>query len=141
MADPAMAAQNLRRLSESGVQLAVDDFGTGYSSLAYLQQFPIDFLKVDGCFVNQMLERSDAGLVDAIVQLTHTLGLTPIAEGSSSSQVERLQAMGCDLGQGYHLDRPLDATTISRRIIANRGTHVAPPRSDLLKIAISARKW
>lgn len=122
MADPAMAAQNLRRLSESGVQLAVDDFGTGYSSLAYLQQFPIDFLKVDGCFVNQMLDRSDAGLVDAIVQLTHTLGLTPIAEGIEfASQVERLQAMGCDLGQGYHLDRPLDATTVRERIIANAG--------------------
>jgi len=115
MADPVMAAQNLRRLSDAGVQLAVDDFGTGYSSLAYLQQFPIDFLKIDGSFVNEMLVRPEACLVEAIVQLSHTLGLIPIAEGvETEEQAERLAMMGCDLAQGFHLARPLPADEVAR---------------------------
>jgi len=117
MADPAMAITNLQALHEAGIRLAVDDFGTGYSSLTYLQRFPIDFLKVDGSFVDEMLRREDGGLVEAIVQLSHTLGLTPIAEGvETEDQVQRLSELGCDLAQGYHLDRPLDAGTIHRRI-------------------------
>ena len=74
MKDPAAATIGLRRLSDLGVRLAVDDFGTGYSSLAYLQQFPIDLLKIDGSFVSDILSRSGSLLVRAIVQIAHTLG-------------------------------------------------------------------
>ena len=107
MKDPAAATVGLRRLSDLGVRLAVDDFGTGYSSLAYLQQFPIDLLKIDGSFVSDILTRSGSLLVRAIVQIAHTLGLVPVAEGvESAAQAEALAACGCDLAQGFHLGRP-----------------------------------
>ena len=69
MKDPEAATVSLKRLSALGVRLAVDDFGTGYSSLAYLQQFPIDLLKIDRSFVNDILSRSGSRLVRAIVQI------------------------------------------------------------------------
>jgi len=110
MKDPESAGVGLQRLSELGVRLAVDDFGTGYSSLAYLQQFPIDLLKIDRSFVNEMLTRSGSLLVQAIVQISHTLGLVPVAEGvESQAQADALAEIGCDLAQGFHLGRPIDA--------------------------------
>ena len=119
MKDPAAAKVGLRRLSDLGVRLAVDDFGTGYSSLAYLQQFPIDLLKIDGSFVSDILSRSGSLLVRAIVQIAHTLGLTPVAEGlESAAQAEALVACGCDLAQGFHLGRPLDAEATRALIVA-----------------------
>jgi EAL domain-containing protein (putative c-di-GMP-specific phosphodiesterase class I) len=119
MKDPAAATVGLRRLSELGVRLAVDDFGTGYSSLAYLQQFPIDLLKIDGSFVSDILSRSGSLLVRAIVQIAHTLGLVPVAEGvESEAQSEALTACGCDLAQGFHLGRPVDAA--ATRDLINR---------------------
>ncbi len=119
MQDPQAAGVGLRRLSELGVRLAVDDFGTGYSSLAYLQQFPIDLLKIDGSFVSDMLTRSGSLLVRAIVQIAHTLGLVPVAEGvENAAQADILAAYGCDLAQGFHLGRPCDADA-AREFIAH----------------------
>ncbi len=118
MKDPAAATVGLRRLSDLGVRLAVDDFGTGYSSLAYLQQFPVDMLKIDMSFVNDILTRSGSLLVRAIVQIAHTLGLTPVAEGvESAAQSDALGACGCDLVQGFHLGRPVDAASTRALII------------------------
>jgi diguanylate cyclase (GGDEF)-like protein/PAS domain S-box-containing protein len=112
MKDPVAAGVGLQRLSELGVRLAVDDFGTGYSSLAYLQQFPIDLLKIDRSFVSDVLTRSGSLLVQAIVQISHTLGLVPVAEGvESQSQADALAEFGCDLAQGFHLGRPADAVS------------------------------
>jgi EAL domain-containing protein (putative c-di-GMP-specific phosphodiesterase class I) len=126
MKDPAAATLGLKRLSELGVRLAVDDFGTGYSSLAYLQQFPVDMLKIDGSFVDDILTRSGSLLVRAIVQIAHTLGLTPVAEGvESAAQSGALAACGCDLVQGFHLGRPADAVT-TRQLIAESATRPAP---------------
>jgi diguanylate cyclase (GGDEF)-like protein/PAS domain S-box-containing protein len=122
MKDPAAAASGLRRLSALGVRLAVDDFGTGYSSLAYLQQFPVDLLKIDGSFVSDILSRPGSLLVRAIVQIAHTLGLVPVAEGvESATQAEALAACGCDLAQGFHLGRPLDAVS-TRALVVRAGT-------------------
>jgi len=118
MADPEMAATNLHRLRQLGVRLAVDDFGTGYSSLSYLERFPIDFLKIDGSFVNNMLIRPESSMVEAIVQLSHTLGLVPIAEGvESEAQVAALLSFGCDLAQGYFLARPLSADALHELLL------------------------
>ncbi|HTK16192.1 MAG TPA: EAL domain-containing protein [Acidimicrobiia bacterium] len=111
MKDPVAAGVGLERLSKLGVRLAVDDFGTGYSSLAYLQQFPIDLLKIDRSFVNDVLTKSGSLLVQAIVQISHTLGLVPVAEGvESQAQADALVEFGCDLAQGFHLGRPADAS-------------------------------
>lgn len=119
MADPEMATANLRRLHQHGVRLAVDDFGTGYSSLSYLEQFPIDFLKIDGSFVRNMLIRPESSMVEAIVQLSRTLGLVPIAEGvESEAQAAALLAFGCNLAQGYFLARPLSADALHELLLA-----------------------
>ena len=93
----------LRELKGLGVQLAIDDFGTGYSSLGYLQQFPIDILKIDRTFVDGVgLEDSDPVLVRAIIALGRTLGIATIAEGiERPEQRDGLRALGCTLGQGY----------------------------------------
>src|SRR5262249_62039187 len=126
MKDPAAATVGLERLSQLGVRLAVDDFGTGYSSLAYLQQFPVDMLKIDMSFVNDVLTRSGSLLVRAIVQIAHTLGLTPVAEGvESAAQSDALSACGCDLVQGFHLGRPVDAAS-TRTLVARAAPPVVP---------------
>ena len=84
-------------------------------------------LKIDRTFVNDILSRSGSLLVRAIVQLAHTLGLVPVAEGiESQAQYEALTAYGCDLAQGFHLGRPLDAAS-TRALIVRSGC--GPPRS------------
>ena len=107
MQDPATAAGRLEELTRVGVRLAVDDFGTGHSSLAHLQRFPIDTLKIDRSFITDVEEHTGSSLVQAIVQLAHTLGMTTIAEGVETvGQRERLAELGCDLAQGYLYHRP-----------------------------------
>jgi EAL domain-containing protein (putative c-di-GMP-specific phosphodiesterase class I) len=94
-----------------GVRVAIDDFGTGYSSLAYLQRFPVDTLKIDKAFVDQVARGgNDAALARTIVALGDTLQLRTIAEGIEElEQHAELLALGCEMGQGYLFSRPLDA--------------------------------
>jgi diguanylate cyclase (GGDEF)-like protein/PAS domain S-box-containing protein len=103
----------LTELCSLGVGLSVDDFGTGYSSLAHLSRLPIESLKVDRLFVRNVVSgTSDASVVRAIVQLGRSLGMEVIAEGiETESQFATLREMGCRLGQGYHLSRPIPAAT------------------------------
>ena len=98
----------LRQLRDQGVKIAIDDFGTGYSSLAYLRQLPIDRLKIDRAFVQELDGGdNDDALVATIISLASTLGLDTVAEGiESARQVERLIDLGCVHGQGFHLARP-----------------------------------
>lgn len=119
MRDPEAAVVSLDRISRLGVRLAVDDFGTGYSSLAYLEQFPVDLLKIDGAFVDDSLGDRGSSLAETIVQISHALGLVPIAEGvETSAQSEALASFGCDLAQGFHFGRPV-AAEATRDLIAN----------------------
>ena len=110
MHDAAAAVGWLEELSALGVQLAIDDFGTGYSSLSYLRQFPVNTLKIDKSFVDDIARDSDrATLVSAIIELGRSLGLKTVAEGIEQvEQLAELTALGCDVGQGYHFARPLD---------------------------------
>lgn len=99
----------LERLRERGVQTSIDDFGTGYSSLSYLHRLPVDTLKIDRSFVSDMQgnDRNDE-IVETIVALSNQLNLEAIAEGiETRQQLERLQRLGCELGQGYFFSRPL----------------------------------
>jgi diguanylate cyclase (GGDEF)-like protein len=111
VADPERANRVLGALHELGCRVAMDDFGTGYSSLAYLQKLPIDILKIDRSFVKDMLENGDsAAIIRAILSLAQTLGMSTTAEGVENEQAERmLTALGCDMGQGFHYARALDA--------------------------------
>jgi len=117
MKDPAAATESLRRLSRLGVRLAVDDFGTGYSSLASLRQFPLELLKIDGSFVDDSMG-SGWSLAQAIVQIAHALGLEPVAEGvETAAQAAALASFGCNLAQGFHLARPLDAAAADALVV------------------------
>jgi EAL domain-containing protein (putative c-di-GMP-specific phosphodiesterase class I) len=109
--DVPETVQRLHALKDLGVRLAIDDFGTGFSSLAYLQRFPVDSLKIDKSFVDQILDSDLAGdLVRSIVVLAETLGLATVAEGiEHDSQAVSLEASGCHLGQGFLFGRPLPA--------------------------------
>ncbi len=108
--DSTASAHLLRQIKDLGVQLHMDDFGTGYSSLSCLHQFPLDGLKIDRSFIKNVNERRDyAAVVNAIVHLARNLGMKLIAEGmETADQVTLLQAMDCDLAQGYFFDRPRD---------------------------------
>jgi diguanylate cyclase (GGDEF)-like protein len=116
MRDAENAADVLNELTASGVQIAIDDFGTGYSSLAYLQQFPVDALKIDRTFIGSSSHspESDA-LIQTLVQLGRSLGLHTVAEGVEDiGQLARLQELGCDRGQGYLFAPPLEVAALER---------------------------
>ena len=110
MSNMELSIERLSELKALGVLLAVDDFGTGYSSLNYIQQFPVDILKVDKSFVDVV--NSDArksALTATILKLAQDLDLKPVAEGiERADQLERLLELHCDLGQGFFFAKPLD---------------------------------
>ncbi|HEX9999596.1 MAG TPA: EAL domain-containing protein [Actinoplanes sp.] len=105
---PATLAR-LHEIKKLGVRLAIDDFGTGYSSLAYLRQFPIDIIKIDKSFVDDVVdEPTAAALTHGIIQLGRALQLSTIAEGiEHSGQLTSLAGGDCELGQGYYFAEPL----------------------------------
>ena len=109
VSDPEAAVATLRALKDLGLRLALDDFGTGYSSLAYLNSFPLDFLKVDRGFISGLpADTGGARITEAIVRLAQTFGLAAVAEGiDDPRQLEALGRMGCALGQGFLFSRPL----------------------------------
>jgi diguanylate cyclase (GGDEF)-like protein/PAS domain S-box-containing protein len=110
MRDSRESDLRLAALKDLGVRLAIDDFGTGYSSLAYLQQFPVDIVKIDRAFVaGTAMEGPSAALVHALVQLGNALGLETVAEGiETADQLARLQDEGCHAGQGFYFSYPLE---------------------------------
>jgi len=112
MSDPEESIAILEQLSAMGVLVSVDDFGTGYSSMSYLRRFPIDKLKIDRVFINEIASRpEDASIVRAIVSLAHSLRLKVVAEGVETlAQLDFLKTVGCDEYQRYHFSRPLPAT-------------------------------
>ena len=99
-------------LKNAGISIAVDDFGTGYSSLEYLKRFPIDKLKIDKSFIDNVLQNpDDASIVNAVIALGHNMKMQIIAEGvETKDQAQFLQERQCDFGQGYFYSRPIPAT-------------------------------
>jgi EAL domain-containing protein (putative c-di-GMP-specific phosphodiesterase class I) len=137
----------LAELRALGVRLAVDDFGTGYSSLAYLENLPVDILKIDKSFVDRIGEPGQAGagagdpterqqpvMVSAISQLGHALRLQLVAEGIElPEQVATLRGLACHYGQGYYFARPLAPDGLAdllRRQTDEPGWGVEPSRAE-----------
>ncbi len=119
-----LAQSIVASLKNQGVRLALDDFGTGYSSLAHLRALPFDRIKIDKSFVMSMSENSDsAAIVDAITRLGESLSLNITAEGIEDlDTLERLKAMGCVKGQGWHYGKPLTAMQVEVMLNAAKGT-------------------
>jgi len=111
MGDPDKAVAALTRLKDIGVSISLDDFGTGYSSLGYLKRFPIDVLKIDKSFVDDVCASiSDAAIARSVISLAHNLHMRVIAEGvETREQMAFLASQGCDEMQGYYFSRPLTA--------------------------------
>jgi len=97
-----------------GIKLSMDDFGTGYSSLSYLRQYPFDVLKIDRSFINGItINKADCDLVKAAIAMSHSLGLTVIAEGvETKEQLQLLERLGCDIVQGYYFSKPIPAVQL-----------------------------
>jgi len=114
MKDVQVTIATLKELKGLGVELSVDDFGTGYSSLSYLKRFPVDYLKIDRSFVEELKGGDeDTMLVSGIIRLAHTLGMQVVAEGVESvEQLKRLQGLGCDLAQGFCFSEAMPAEAV-----------------------------
>jgi diguanylate cyclase (GGDEF)-like protein len=123
MEDGAVAKTVLADLRAMGVSIALDDFGTGYSSLSYLQQFPLDYLKIDQSFMRGVPDKlHDVAIAKTIVTLAKTLGLREIAEGvETERQLEFLKTLGCEQFQGYLFSRPLAAADMLVLLKSNLG--------------------
>lgn len=124
MKDVALVVQRLERLRSKGIKIAIDDFGTGYSSLKYLEDLPLDVLKIDKAFVDKLdgTVRSES-LVKTIILMAESFGLTTVAEGvETAAQVKRLRQLGCEYIQGYYFSKPVPAAMLLQKIEAIQAT-------------------
>ncbi|GAB4070051.1 EAL domain-containing protein [Angustibacter speluncae] len=129
--DLSSAAPRLAALREHGVRVAIDDFGTGYSSLQYLSDLPVDVLKVDKSFVDQVTSPDGGGasITETVIEMGRRLGLVVVAEGVEQvEQHEWLRRASCDLGQGYLWSRPVPASELAS-LIRGPGPGVPAPRT------------
>ena len=114
MEDVELAMETLRGLRAAGVKTAIDDFGTGYSSLNYLKQFPVDTLKIDRSFIQNLPENADdAQISRTIIAMGHNLGMGIIAEGvETAEQLTFLQMAKCEEVQGFYFSKPVDEASL-----------------------------
>lgn len=122
MQNSEKTAMTLNQLKELGVMLAIDDFGTGYSSLSLLKHLPIDKIKIDKSFIDDIIHHANQGaMVKTIIDMGHNLQFDVIAEGvEEQKQVAFLMANGCMIGQGYHFSRPLPMEAMEELLVKNR---------------------
>ena len=108
----------LSRLHQLGVHLAIDDFGVGYSSLGYLRDFPVDLLKIDRSFITEVTERhDDAVITRAVINLAHNLGIEVVAEGvETEEQLSFLKNHRCNFAQGYLISRPIPVSDLEKAL-------------------------
>ena len=143
MEDLSGAREVMKKLNRLGVRLAIDDFGTGHSSLAYLKQFPVHEVKVDGTFVQGVAESLvDSAIVRAVVDLANAMGIASVAEGvETESQAAVLKTLGCQVGQGFYFSHPLSPEEFDELLARHFTRPAAPPRcgeSDLRSVPARA---
>jgi diguanylate cyclase (GGDEF)-like protein len=108
LSDVEDAIRKLNELREMGIRIALDDFGTGYSSLAYLRELPIDELKIDKAFIDEVASENRSPLTESMISIGNSMNLDVVAEGvEHKAQVDALEAMGCSIYQGYYYARPM----------------------------------
>nr|WP_241264252.1 EAL domain-containing protein [Bowmanella dokdonensis] len=122
MQRPEQSLALMQRLREMGIHLALDDFGTGYSSLAYLKRFPLNTLKIDKAFIDDIATSSvDRHMTSAIITIAHNLGLKVVAEGvEEEQQLSILRRYECEMLQGYLYSKPLNAERFTKLLQENR---------------------
>ena len=126
--DVGHGAATLAALREMSVGVAVDDFGTGYSSLSYLQQYPVDELKIDRSFISRLDATVDGeAVLRSLIDLGHSLGMTVVAEGVElADQLLSLRRMGCDVAQGYYISHPVPAPELELALAQGRVWELTP---------------
>lgn len=127
VSDPEGAKKILQSLKDLDVNLAMDDFGTGYSNLSYLQQLPIDVLKIDRSFISgMMVDKDKRAIVRTILSLARALGMKTTAEGIETEEISAtLKRLGCTVGQGYYYARPLQADAAYAFLISDKASKTA----------------
>lgn len=117
----------MNRLRERGITISIDDFGTGYSSLNYLKRFPVDVLKIDKSFIDDMVKRrEDAAIVATIIGIAHHMHMKVVAEGvETAEQMKLLMEGNCEEIQGFYFSRPLPPEEFER-YIAGRTVPLLP---------------
>jgi EAL domain-containing protein (putative c-di-GMP-specific phosphodiesterase class I) len=112
----------LIELSELGISIALDDFGKGYSSLSYLKDFPVDVLKIDKAFIDDIVSNQrELAIVEAMIDLSHTLGIKVVAEGVEyEEQVVLLKNKRCDFIQGYFFSKPMPSIELDAYLTARK---------------------
>ena len=125
MDDVAHTLAALKSLRDIGVRTAIDDFGTGYSSLNYLKQFPVDILKIDRSFIQNLPQNADdAQITRTIIAMAHNLGMGVIAEGvETREQLEFLISADCEEVQGFLLSKPLPVSDLLPLLQSNSQQH------------------
>jgi EAL domain-containing protein (putative c-di-GMP-specific phosphodiesterase class I) len=128
MDDPEVANATLDALAQAGVRVALDDFGVGQSSLACLCDLPLDALKLDRGFITSLASSRQAGaIVRAVCDMARTLGFSVVAEGVETvAQSQVVEALGCDIGQGFLYARPVSPQEIPA-VVAELDRRLAPP--------------
>jgi diguanylate cyclase (GGDEF)-like protein/PAS domain S-box-containing protein len=137
MDDPQDAISIMRSLSARGIHLAMDDFGTGYSSLAYLKQFPLNTLKVDKAFIDDMATERGRNMVDSIVTIAHNLDLHVVAEGvEQADQIDMLKTLNCETVQGYYYSKPLSKDEFTAFLVQQQSKSALSLISDVSNLKI-----
>jgi diguanylate cyclase (GGDEF)-like protein len=137
MANPERTMENLTRMSKMGLQISIDDFGTGYSSLAHLKKLPVHELKIDKSFVmNMAMDKDDAVIVRATIDLGHHFGLKVVAEGVEDQNTRKmLSTFNCDMAQGFFFSKPLPAVDLVQWLAESQNS--AGPISEARKKPVS----
>lgn len=140
LGDPVRTRHAVAALHALGVRISIDDFGTGYSSLAHLRELPATELKIDRSFVRDVMwDENDAVIVRSIVDLAHNIGRRVVAEGVEDQEIlDLLEILNCDIAQGFHIARPVDADTLQADWLAVPDRRVGPRRAETVSEVVDA---
>jgi diguanylate cyclase (GGDEF)-like protein len=129
-----MVSREITALRDYGMRIALDDFGTGFASLSHLLTVPIDVIKIDRCFVEQLdHDQGSAAIINGVARIAEKLGIDVVAEGvETEEQCKLLLSLGCHVGQGFHLATPMDADATATFLSSHATTHMPAgiPRTD-----------